>query len=877
MGVYSSTAANAYADKIKAVYEYLDEIRKVADRLTPVEDLTIFQAQIQALYDQLDLLVEASNLIVTATPTGEAILTGSVPSIQALLEIGVLPPDLVHQGDLDAALAALKALIDADIANATGTIHEINDSITQLDQYRQSQQSEISGLQTSYNNIVAGLETNQTNTESALQRLTVQEQWATLVDERFDSISQSLDSTVLGLQGANDIIAGHTATIETYGNQISLNASSIDALASNLVDVENDIAANTTAINSLDTQITQVGDDLTAQSQQLTELKSVVGGSGNLLANADFAVGANGWNIVVAEDDWASSVLEVNAFNMPPEVNALSILGTPTPDGEIVVESPAVLIDGEGHYIVSGYPCVDNGTVTLSYKEYDLFGDVIGQGECPVTFNVTTNANFKNYTRTWVKFLASADTVKIRLYLTGWSNGDFISQVALFRPMVEKAGVDQTKPSAWTPNTSGATEALAEAVQTLTTETSLINGQLSSMSAAQTSLLSRVGTVEGALINEMITRSNQHGATVASLNTLSASLDDAETQLAANAVAISGLQSDVSTLEGTVSSHSSSLTSLQAQVDAIDEGTGGSGAAISALDVRVTATENSIDSMSSAITALESSVTSANKIYAQNSPPPTVGGTTGDLWIDTDDNNKIYTLTGGAWVPRPDTSKNTVFRQDTQPTANAPGDLWIQTPSNKVWYWNGTTWLDSTDSRTTANATAITELTTRVTAAEGVNTSQGSAITALQNTVNSPTTGVTATATALSSLTTRVTNVENTNTSQASAITNVTSRITTAESNITNQASATTALTTRVTTVEGKAATMEAKYTLTLNVNGYISGFTSINTGASADFNVSADKFKITAPAGGARTEFSAGNWRVYDSSGTLRVRMGVW
>jgi trimeric autotransporter adhesin len=35
--------------------------------------------------------------------------------------------------------------------------------------------------------------------------------------------------------------------------------------------------------------------------------------------------------------------------------------------------------------------------------------------------------------------------------------------------------------------------------------------------------------------------------------------------------------------------------------------------------------------------------------------------------------------------------------------------------------------------------------------------------------------------------------------------------------------------------------------------------------------------FRIIAPGGGARTEFSDGNHRVYDAQGRLRVRMGVW
>lgn len=68
-----------------------------------------------------------------------------------------------------------------------------------------------------------------------------------------------------------------------------------------------------------------------------------------------------------------------------------------------------------------------------------------------------------------------------------------------------------------------------------------------------------------------------------------------------------------------------------------------------------------------------------------------------------------------------------------------------------------------------------------------------------------------------------------------------------------------------------------ASYTLSLDVNGYVSGFQSSNNGQSADFTILADNFRIMKPGGGARTEFSGGNWRVYDASGVLRVRMGIW
>lgn len=68
-----------------------------------------------------------------------------------------------------------------------------------------------------------------------------------------------------------------------------------------------------------------------------------------------------------------------------------------------------------------------------------------------------------------------------------------------------------------------------------------------------------------------------------------------------------------------------------------------------------------------------------------------------------------------------------------------------------------------------------------------------------------------------------------------------------------------------------------AEWSLTTNVNGYISGLLLKNNGSTSNFRVLADKFEIVSPNGGQRTEYSGGNWRVYDGNGVLRVQMGVW
>lgn len=94
---------------------------------------------------------------------------------------------------------------------------------------------------------------------------------------------------------------------------------------------------------------------------------------------------------------------------------------------------------------------------------------------------------------------------------------------------------------------------------------------------------------------------------------------------------------------------------------------------------------------------------------------PTDGLTTGDLWIDTDDGNKLYRWNGSAWVDVQDDaiqsaleaagdaqatadSKIITFCQPNQPTATDVGDLWIDTDDgNKLYRWNGTEWQNVQD------------------------------------------------------------------------------------------------------------------------------------------------------------------------------------
>lgn len=88
-----------------------------------------------------------------------------------------------------------------------------------------------------------------------------------------------------------------------------------------------------------------------------------------------------------------------------------------------------------------------------------------------------------------------------------------------------------------------------------------------------------------------------------------------------------------------------------------------------------------------------------------------------------------------------------------------------------------------------------------------------------------------------------------------------------------------TGLTARVTTTESVAidarTTARAAYGVTLDVNGYVSGFSSVNNGATASFQILADRFGIRDPSGTNAVEYIDGTWRVQEAGETTRFRQG--
>ena len=139
-----------------------------------------------------------------------------------------------------------------------------------------------------------------------------------------------------------------------------------------------------------------------------------------------------------------------------------------------------------------------------------------------------------------------------------------------------------------------------------------------------------------------------------------------------------------------------------------------------------------------------------------------------------------------------------------------------------------------------ADASALNSLTTRVVTEEGKSTSQGAAITALENSVNHATTGLStkASSAALTAVDNRVTVVDGRVNTTNSNVATLTGRVSTVEGAVSTkaEAAAVTALTTRVGNVEGGLETASSNITsLTNSLDASISAIRLVPTQVSID------------------------------------------
>jgi len=191
----------------------------------------------------------------------------------------------------------------------------------------------------------------------------------------------------------------------------------------------------------------------------------------------------------------------------------------------------------------------------------------------------------------------------------------------------------------------------------------------------------------------------------------------------------------------------------------------------------------------------------------------------------------------------------------------------------------------SLSSTVSTQGSTIASQGTAITNLQGNYASLSSTVTALGSDIDSVEASVTQNATAISnlegdfaSLSSTVSTLNSMVSTQGSAISTLQSSTASLQSTVSAQGVTVSEHSAAIAGVEGDVTAMAGRWSAAINVNGRVVGLVKLDgTGQTSTLDVEADAFRIMKSGGGERFEFSDGNGRVYDSSGTLRVRWGVW
>ena len=578
--------------------------------------------------------------------------------------------------------------------------------------------SAITALQNTVNNPTTGVAATASALGSLTTRVTTAEGSITSQGARVTALENTVNNPTTGVAATASAVSTLDTRVDATEAGVTSNSNNITTLQNAVNSPTTGLAANASAISTLTSTVTAQGDEIEGITADVTALQNAITDPATGLAANASGINSLTTRVTTAEGNITSITTDLTAL-------------------ENIVEDPTT-------GVAANASAVDALDARVETSEDDITALTSAITDLLITANdpqtgINATATGLNALGTQVTTLDGAvDTLSSEVTALQNAVADPITGLAATSEAINTLTSRVT--SAEGVNTSQGTD-ITTLQNTISDPTNGLNTKAST--TITNALDSRVSAAEGV-----------NTAQGSAITTINSRLDDPTTGLAAKAsvTGLNALTTRVTETENDIDALGTSITSLSSTVAGKATTT-----ALDSLTTRVSTAEGSINSLStsllalqsgltdantniaansSAITSLQTSVSSKNKVFYQ-AAQPTTGMIKGDGWVDSDDSNRYYIYSGTSWVDA-SASGITVFSQATAPstTGRKVGDLWIETDANnKLWRWSGSAWVDASDPRIAANSSAIT---------------------ALQSTVNNPTTGVTATATALSSLSTRV-------------------------------------------------------------------------------------------------------------------------
>ncbi|WNA09120.1 chromosome partition protein [Klebsiella phage P61_2] len=593
-------------------------------------------------------------------------------------------------------------------------------------------------------------------------------------------------------------ISGLTTRVTAAEGKISTNSQSITQLKGDVSTLQGQIAnkADASALQQLQTTVSQQGDKLASQGSAITELQNTAqNGKAKYWLTKIFDIKVNTGYVPKLTDLAGAPPLAVSEMSDAAKLDFQSYgdykiayaksLVYLNADKTIEISPGSRIVDDTGRLYVNG---VETASFGASTTKYSL---ALKKGWNTIEFVVAqmTGGFYINF---------------------GLKLSDNVDQLFSGAGQMAAASAAQVI-SSQVEQTAGKVDANSSAILTLNNSVKDINTALNNKADASAlqSLTTRVSTAEGKITSQ--------GNAITQLTN---DLSTANGKITANTGAISSLTSRVTAAEGKIDSQAESITSINSSIKGI--------LTQAANLIPNPTVDPAYPQMGMTVVSTTSEGVPAGCPYAwaikcqyrdhvpvMNNIPCHEGqvfeisvlaacgtgtapfqhyiGTStqaaGSIGSPQANGGQISAATGAQWTrttwrfkPNATHAAKGYFRPFLQINQTGPdfGTVWYATD----WQVRDVTAAANAEGKADANATAISQLTTRVTNAEGQITSQGQAITKLTSDL-STLTGVVnskADASALNALTTRVSSAEGKIASQGQSITQLTNSISNAES-----------------------------------------------------------------------------------------------
>lgn len=618
-------------DVLITVRDNMEAIRRVALHYVNVEEVEDFAAQVNALYAALGTLMDASELILTASEAGIALLVAEdVPAQRALLGLGTAASLNVEDVADQAAFVALQQQV-SDLANtvaglATGLGSYATETALNQLKARVAALESDHVLQDMINQLILDLEAGNyqgnladrvTALEAAVGDLTsgnggLLAQLA-VINNLIVEINQDLDGAV----NAHSSLAFRVTQVETSTEaalelQVEINA--------RLSTAEGALEGQSTALQALGARTTAVEGGLVSEAQARVALQSQ-------LNNATSQTQAN------------SSALQglqtqVSTINGQTQANSSAVtdLASRVTNTEQGLDAAAEAFDELSTKVTQ----TENGIEAIASDVTALTASLTSTG------NLLPNSAFEADLRGWTIFSRGA----------GWLTNELERDMnpSLLPPGVHTMGLhDDGLPGG--------------DIGVRTTDRFPIAGRqrhiVSSYLAAQggkAQLFWRLFNDAGQEIDFGLVGETTQGPTT-NLDTckrvhkvIDAPIEAVEIQLQwwlvdASATPVRGwlfrpMLEQASAQQTHPSPWAPSSTGLEQAL----------ATAVQTMDARVASTEDLLEAQSSQVTSLQTQISLVPSVFVQPNQP--TGGTyrVGDIWFDTDAGYRIRRVVGGEWV-----------------------------------------------------------------------------------------------------------------------------------------------------------------------------------------------------------------------------------